>query len=451
MSNPNPPLPTYDQFQQYYCLNAAANAVGKMKATEATLQNSMYTVLTNSLPKLTGGWQLSFGPRVYKKQDGPNTGPDNAWYAAVSDSQKICVVAVAGTSLNSPQGWVNIDFGVNQVVDFAAWTDNWYAKGVTAPSPITSPPATGTAYAALGTCVGAFNVLSNPSNQYVAKGQLLGDYLANTVVPTGYKIIFTGHSMGEYPPFTFRFFKACLLIYGANIQISEHKRFCQILFSNIDTAASFCLWNSANAQSIRPGGAVSPVVGLGLVQAGMIQQSSTYILPSAGPSPGNADLFQDQKGNPVFPPGTPSSQPYAVYNTDLYNTLDVVPQAWSTDPKSNRNMANVLSIYAGHLGPILENCVEGLVKRFTNLANQSGIVYEPLPGTSLTGPPIPSMITDLNTLVSTIGTEHMASYWGFIGVQAWVDWVMSQLAKQPGVKELALEEVADDDLVVPEV
>lgn len=187
-----------DLFQQYYCLNAAANAVGKQQGHTADLQNAMYKVLNNSLSSLTGGWQLSFGPRVYKKNDSASTGPDNAWYAAVSDSQKICVVAIAGTSLASPQGWCAIDFGVGRVVDFGAWTANWSAKSIPAPSPITGVPVTGIGYAALGSCVGTANVLSNPSNQYAANGQLLGEYLANTVVPSGYKIVFTGHSMGKF-------------------------------------------------------------------------------------------------------------------------------------------------------------------------------------------------------------------------------------------------------------
>jgi hypothetical protein len=186
-----------DQFQQYYCLNAAANAVGKKQGYAADLQNALYQVLNTSLPKLTGGWELGFGPRVFKKNDISSTGPDNAWYAAVSASQKLCVVAVAGTSLASPQGWCKIDFGVGAVVDFGAWTKNWSTKSIPAPSPITGSPVTGTGYAALGTCVGVYNVLSNPSNQYAANGQLLGEYLANTIVPAGYQIIFTGHSMGE--------------------------------------------------------------------------------------------------------------------------------------------------------------------------------------------------------------------------------------------------------------
>jgi hypothetical protein len=113
-------------------------------------------------------------------------------------------------------------------------------------------------------------------------------------------------------------------------------------------------------------------------------------------------------------------------------------------------MANISNIFMGHAGPIIQKYINGMVTFFSNMAQKSGIVYEPLPGTSLTGPPIPS-ITDIKTLIATIGLQHTTPYWGFIGIQDWVDWIMKQLSNQPGIEDLALEELAEDELLVPEV
>jgi len=370
-------MPPYNQFQQLYCLSAASNAVGQMKGTEADLQKAMNQTLAEYIPQLTGSWKVTWGPCVFKSDPNDSTmGPDNAWFAAEDDTQKLCVIAVAGTSPSSKPGW-NIDIDVQNVGDFTAWTNTWHSQGIQ-PAP-TATPVAGTAYASQGTCIGVFNILSNPSS-LAASGQLLGDYIANSVLPTGYTVIFTGHSMG---------------------------------------------------------GAVAPTAALGLLNAKMSPLSNTFILPSAGASPGNADLVKAFTA--VFPPGgAPGpSEPYAVMNTDFFNTLDIVPQAWSVDPSSGRFLDNINIIYF-NAGPAMKIWIKNTVNTFSKRPERSGITYEPLPGTSFTGPPI-QPVTSLDQLKTEALLEHGTAYWQVIGIQSWVQEVINKMIEQPGVEELPVE------------
>ena len=367
-------MATYNQFQQLYCLSAASNAVGTLTGTEADLQAAMNTTLTKYIPQLTGSWKVTWGPRVFKSDPNNTTmGPDNAWFAAIDETQELCVVAVAGTSGSSIPGWC-IDFNVNNVVDFTAWTSTWSSQGI--PPPPIAIPMPGKAYASQGTCIGVYNILNNEST-LAASGQRLGDYIRNLVLPTGYKVIFTGHSMG---------------------------------------------------------GAVAPTAALGLLNAKMSSPGKTSILPSAGATPGNEQLVQAFTA--AFPPGSaPSpSEPYAVFNTDFFNTLDIVPQAWSLDPSSGRYMNNINNIYS-NAGPLMKLYIKSLVAEFSK---KPGVMYEPIAGTSFTGPEITPVVS-LAQLKHQILIEHTTAYWTVIGITSWVREVIQHLVKQPGIEKPSAE------------
>jgi hypothetical protein len=371
-------MATYDEFQQLYCLSAASMAVGGLEGTEQALEETMNTTLRTYIPQLTGNWRLAWGPRVFKSEkDNTSMGPDNAWFAAVSDTQKILTVAVAGTSPSSIPGWI-IDFDVTSVVDFSAWTTTWATEGIQRPTPTSPEP--GRAYASTGTCTGVFNVLSNAS-RLEAYGQLLGDYIANSV-PSDYRVIFTGHSMG---------------------------------------------------------GAVAPTVALGLVQANKSPSGRTFILPSAGATPGNAELVQEFTA--IFPPGPtpPPAQPYAVLNTDFFNILDIVPQAWSLDATSARNINNILNIYS-NASAFMKLVIGALVRLFSDAPPLSGITYEPLAGTSFVGPPI-QPVSSKDELTAAVLIEHTTAYWKVLGIESWVQKVSDKLLEHPGVRRLPVQSV----------
>jgi hypothetical protein len=196
------------------------------------------------------------------------------------------------------------------------------------------------------------------------------------------------------------------------------------------------------------GGAIAPTVALGLVQAGVVPVAKTFILPSAGATPGNLALFQDPVSRAwVFPPGAPNpNTPYAVYNVDFYNTLDVVPQAWSNDPTANRNFFKIDTIYA-NAGPKIRGYIDNTVGTFMKKAQSSGIYYEPLPGNSFTGSDIPA-ITDPFKLPPQILLQHTTNYWISIDIKDYVDWISSIVNSPPGAEKLSVAGPANEDKVV---
>lgn len=234
-----PPKFNFNTPQQVYCLSSASNAVGSKKGTEADLQQAMDDALSIKLPRITGDWQVSWGPRVYKP-DPEESGPvENVWFAAVSEAQKLVVVAVSGTAPPSIKDWLD-DLDVESVVDFGDWVTGWSAtaKGVPQPTVDKRPNTIKNSYIAHGTATGVYNILSNmePKTNTHIWEYLLG-------LSPDYTVIFTGHSMG---------------------------------------------------------GAISPTLGLGLATANMIGTKKVYIMPSAGPSPGNTNFVTAYKA--LFPP-----------------------------------------------------------------------------------------------------------------------------------------------------
>ncbi|KAH0562178.1 hypothetical protein GP486_003122 [Trichoglossum hirsutum] len=369
------PLPAYNFYQQLYCLSVVSNAVTKLSGTPQALQAAMEKALQSNIPDLPGNWNVTWGPTVLKTSPDLNVGADNVWFVAVSDTQKACVVAVAGTATTTTRGspgWI-IDMDVENVVDFEAWTDTWTIQSISEP-PISSP-VQGKAYASAGTCQGVYNLVTTPSPA-AASGQTLPEYLAKSV-PDGYQVIFTGHSMG---------------------------------------------------------GALTPTTALGLVNAKVCQASNTSILPSAGASPGNKEL--EQAISATFPPGTPPppSTPYEVMNTDFYNTLDIVPQAWSLDQSAGRYLLNIENIYAS-ASVLMKIKIDALVDWAVAKSKKSGIAYEPLTGTSFTGATIVK-VTTMPQLEQEAMNEHGTQYWIVIGITDWAFQIFQELLKQPGVEPL---------------
>lgn len=230
----------YDFNQQLYCLNAAANAAGKAKGTKEYLGELLSTKLKEKLPAIgQGKWTVTWGPAVFKRENKPNTGPDNAWFVAEKDNA--CVVAVAGTALWSPEGWDMIDFNVERTVKFEDWVKDWSKdEAIPEPNP-TTQPSESEPYIAHGLSIGTWNVLKTKSI-YASNGKYLGEYLSSR--PKSTQFYFTGHSMG---------------------------------------------------------GGLTPVIALGLKLSKILDpDSKVYVLPSAGVSPGNKSFVN--RYTKAFPP-----------------------------------------------------------------------------------------------------------------------------------------------------
>ena len=118
------------------------------------------------------------------------------------------------------------------------------------------------------------------------------------------------------------------------------------------------------------GGVLSPTLALALVTSGALK-AEALVYPIAGPSPGNgsfANLF---------------SHEYAVWNTNIINSLDIVPQVWCTKPEDSpsQNLDNISPIYGSPVLPTIEWGIAFLRAK----ANLVDTVYMPLQSRIISG------------------------------------------------------------------
>ncbi|KAI0457204.1 hypothetical protein F5B21DRAFT_464717 [Xylaria acuta] len=364
----------YNLFQQLYCLSMVPNLVAAHQGSEEALQDALKKSLNELLPQLPGNWSISWGPRVYKvkRKDPSKGGPDNVWLAAVDETQKICVVAIAGTALNSLAD-IYQDLWVHKVVDFNAWVDQWSPQGI--PKPKTSTPdqdnGSALAYCAKGTCIGVWNVLNNVSTE-AGEGTRIDQYLSS--LDSSYTIVVAGHSLG---------------------------------------------------------GALSPIAALGLVKANLVGNHTVKVLPSAGVSPGNDVLAADYAA--IFPKDPPSSEDYQVFNAGYYNAFDVVPQAWSINSDDDRNLPNIVDTIL-HCEGDLKNFVNFLLALAVGQSKKSQIRYTPLPGQRFAGPPPPAPVRSWDQVTGILGTQHGSAYWDEIGISEFINQFYKKFSKRVGAQ-----------------
>ena len=377
----------YNPAQQIYCLSAASNAAGSTAGTQQKLQAAMKTVLQDTLPELSGDWEVSWGPKVYCKQPDNDKGyVDNVWFAAASESQKRVVVAIAGTAPPSIDDLLQ-DVDVFEGVDLGAWYGTWKDDDVVKEPPVVwLTDLQQKMSCASGTATGVWNVLSHEAPRGCpGEGTYLYDYLQAIDKKPGWSIIFTGHSMG---------------------------------------------------------GAITPVLALGLLTWGKLSPGCHHFtMASAGPSTTN-DVFSAEfhKEFPADRPAPVSPPAYAAFNTDLYNTQDIVPQAWSLDLQSDRNIGNITNhIYVlnrgsrpGTISDDVWEYLAGATLLSVAALSRYSAQYSCLQGTPFTGRKI-AFVSSLDELKASVEKQHTKEYWHFIGIQDFESQFEKQLFIQPGV------------------
>jgi hypothetical protein len=353
----------FDVFQKIYFLSIASNLVNDFKGTQTALQKALQLALTTTLPVVVPGWQVVWGPVVWKnKPDEDTTGPDNSWYVAFHPSLEFedgsvhptYVIAIAGTPVEAEYVWINQNFAVNSVADFNVWV----AGGIQN-APVIVPAARivpGTPYIATGTVRAIHLLLTTAAPEGAASaGTTLLDFISGVDGSGDNRFIATGHSLG---------------------------------------------------------GALSPSLALALVSAGVVPAGGTLTYPTAGPSPGNkgfTNLF-----TATFPARkSDKASNYQGWNLNLVNTLDIVPQAWcqlrSVFPP--QNLGNIPPIYGKPVLPI----VLGVTIVLALHALSSGAIFYPLPSQYFTGPSPTAPPKSLEEFLQTFGEAHLQAYLDEVG------------------------------------
>jgi hypothetical protein len=190
-----------DLFQTTFLLNAASNGANLIWASQQALLGYLNTYLNGGadpnggqfagvLPTLKDqllgqDWEVVWGPSLCTLSPYTDGYAQNSMYVARSRSNKVYVVAIAGTNATSPLNWVIQDFAVDPSY-MAAWPITSFA----APAwhaPYTDQPAISQATLnGLGSLLG----LRDPG-----AGQLLADFLKAAAAPDQ-RVIFSGHSLG---------------------------------------------------------------------------------------------------------------------------------------------------------------------------------------------------------------------------------------------------------------
>ncbi|KAG8708235.1 hypothetical protein FRC09_001367 [Ceratobasidium sp. 395] len=351
---------TSNVFQQVFGLSLASNLVGDCTGSAAELQEKLAAALPAALQKIGPGWEVVWGPVVWKADDLVSTAQGNAWFVAKNDAvlfddgttRCAYVIPLAGTS--GVYDWLAEDANIAQVVDL----DKWVSVS-NDPTPIRNNnllPA-GQTYIANGFGQAVYQLLNNsPPEGSPGYPNTLPAFLQSLPAPPSSvpapKLVITGHSLG---------------------------------------------------------GALSPALAYVLLATkslGQFTRENVLVYPTAGPSPGNTQFSMNFSRN--FPPSG-SLGGYQCWNTNIVNKLDIVPCAYATDPQYKPLiLQNILTM----LGPppiAVIWAIRGLIYAANNL-------YAPIKA-SFFDSKFPYPPAQLTPWMQEARTQHIDAYtWEILGI-----------------------------------
>jgi hypothetical protein len=167
-------------------------------------------------------------------------------------------------------------------------------------------------------------------------------------------------------------------------------------------------------------GALAPTLALALFnpsggQLTLSNWDAVYLYPTAGPTPGNASFAGFVSD--VFPASTPGSQPYQVWNANVWNDIDAVPHAWETTMLEA--IPTLYPVQWTHEPLKLRAAISG-AKLLSNEGAKTGAgPYTMLGNQPLTGTPDASIpVTDMTSFEQQALYQHTTAYDTLLGVES---------------------------------
>jgi hypothetical protein len=355
MSSSNP---KYDVFQQVWAIGGLSNMAHDMQSSKPGALGAQLVVEIATRvndPRLQadyGAWEVVWGPVVWQSDGSPVA--DQAMVVfhrpgvAFQDgtTRDTYVVGIAGTNPASGYDWILEDGIVARVVDFRAYDPLAAMPAASSPGPLKP-------FISYATALGMYNLAHMVAPAGVpGAGQNLTTFLAGLQGVANSTLIFAGHSLG---------------------------------------------------------GALSPSLALSLKLSGRTGAfRDVYVYPTAGPTPGN-QAFSKLFGE-TFPATKHArdTKPYQVWNTMLWNTLDVVPHAWHRS-----DLLQIPTLF-GQAPPPIPQLIQGAIA----LSVASKMDYERIPNHPLPGTLVPPSvhISTFEEWMKQLGTQHVAAYATALGI-----------------------------------
>jgi len=157
------------------------------------------------------------------------------------------------------------------------------------------------------------------------------------------------------------------------------------------------------------GGALSPVTALWLSQTQSTwdptSRATISCLPSAGPTPGNADFATLYNSSAV-----------GAKTTRIHNSIDVIPHAWNAD-----DLGEIPDLYEPTLNPgILVRMGVALASFLSRSGNYTQIITVGPANQVLAGTVDQSLIkpdaSDFTNFVTQLGFQHVDAYLSLLGI-----------------------------------
>ncbi|MFK7746933.1 MAG: hypothetical protein AB8B65_00950 [Kordia sp.] len=182
--------PTTELLKQIYSLSFSVNSASGLSWTQDDCKSGMiemqkyvttvaHDVLTKTTP-IIGDWKGIWGPIVYANDTtATSIHADNTMAMYYNESENVIVIAIAGTNVNSPYGWLVEDFSVHKTVSWEL---------------VTGIPNSGNI--STGTHIG-LNILLNMTNKEDnSVVTALKNFLQNNASLQNVQIAVAGHSLG---------------------------------------------------------------------------------------------------------------------------------------------------------------------------------------------------------------------------------------------------------------